>query len=720
MSLFRGLFKSLTGAGQQGAVQPEQQDPGIFNEDLAKFVNDEYAQRQSDRLPFELQWRLNTEFLNGNQHMDINPVSQTLEEIPKMFWYQEREVFNQIATIVETRIAKLGRQKPNMKTRPGSSDDKDVSTAKVTSMLLSSTWNDQSMDERYEDFNSWLELNGTVFWKTTWNTRKGRLLNRNMGQQGQMQQPGQQMPGQQMQMQGAQPPAAEDEPVGGDMSFEASVFGRGQQLEEIREGDIDTVVVPAHEIFPDSPWRSGFNDVRSVIHARAFHLDEIEDMWNVRVEAEEVDVMTLQRTTSGMGGLGYMAGTMRTSVMRLKNHAVLKEYYEKPSRKYPLGRYIVVAGNKTLYAGPMPYMIGQDGEPEFPFIRVVSIDRPGCFWGKTVLERCIPVQRRYNALRNRKADYLNLVAIGQWTAPENSLQEGTELNNAPGNIIYYRPGINGSKPEPVPWPNLPASFENEIDTLMSEFTSISGVSELSRFAEAPDGVKSGVALGVAKEQDDTRIATSVARVANSVVHLGKYWIRLYRQFVQEPRLLRYVGGNREVDVREWTTSDLRSDDVFIENMAALAETPAQRRQMVFDLLSAGLFSRPEMSNLSPEGRQKVFQLLEFGHWEFGADDDLALHRSRARRENRDFMEGKPAQVMDFDNHLLHIEQHNRMRMQSEWEEALRSPFGQVANELMMAHIAEHIQLALQAMPKEPAPEQKPGDKKDDSKEPAKG
>ena len=223
-------------------------------------------------------------------------------------------------------------------------------------------------------------------------------------------------------------------------------------------------------------------------------------------------------------------------------------------------------------------------------------------------------------------------------------------------------------------------------------------------------------MGIAKEQDDTRIATSVSRIANSIVKLGKNWIRMYRQFVQEPRLLRYVGANREVDVREWSLSDLRSDDVFIENMAALAETPAQRRQMVFDLLSGGLFNRPELSNLSEEGRQKVFQLLEFGHWETGAEDDHYLQKSRARRENRDIMAGTPIPVMDFDDHMLHVEQHNRMRMQAEYEELLRSPAGPMINEMMMAHIAEHIQLALQAMPKEPAPEPgKPGEKTEPAK-----
>jgi hypothetical protein len=175
-------------------------------------------------------------------------------------------------------------------------------------------------------------------------------------------------------------------------------------------------------------------------------------------------------------------------------------------------------------------------------------------------------------------------------------------------------------------------------------------------------------------------------------------------------MLRYVGGNREVDVREWNMSDLRSDDVFIENSAALAESPSQRRQMVFDLLNAGLFNRMDVSQLSEEGRQKVFQLLEFGHWETGAEDDRYLQRSRARNENRDMMQITPVQVMDFDDHMLHIEQHNRMRMQSEYEELLRTPHGPMVNELMMAHIAEHIELALNAMPKEPEQE-KPADGK---------
>lgn len=698
MGILKNLFKGFGGGRAETPQTTSGTDP-MFNEDFSEFVNGEYTQRQSDRRPYELQWRLNSEFLSGNQYLEINPVSNAIEEVPKLFPYSEREVFNQLATIVETRISKMSRQKPSLKTRPASGDDADISSAKITSMLLGSTWQDQIMDEQYEDFISWLELCGTVFVKTSWNRSKGRVvISKEMMQQ---------LTGQQQQMPNM---AADAEHDPGNENMKG-ITQQNAMPTEIREGDIETTIVPPHEIYPDSTYRRGMRDCRSIIHAKAYHVQEVAEIWGVEVEAEDVDLLTLQRTSASMGGLGYAYGSLRTTSKPAKHHVIVKEYYERPTLKYPEGRFIVVAGKQTLYAGPLPYKLGRDGEPDFPIVRCVAIDNPGFFFGKSIIERCIGIQRRYNAVRNRKAEYLNMVAIGQWYAPIGSLDEGTELNNSPGNIIWYRPGAGGAKPEPVVWPSLPSSFEMEESTLMQEFTAVSGVSELSRFAEAPSGVRSGIALAAAAEQDDTRLSTSVTRAANAMVNVGKFWIRLYRQFVQEPRLLRYVGGNREADVKDWEASDLRSDDVFVENMAALAETPSQRRQMVFDLLNAGLFARPELSTLSEEGRQKVFQMLEFGHWETAYEDDQYLQKSRARRENADIMDGNPIQVMDFDDHMLHVQMHNRMRMQSEWEQLLLTPIGQIANQLMMQHIAEHIQLALQAMPKQPADQQQPPPKK---------
>lgn len=670
------MMKSLMGTSPPA-------DKIDFNEDLAAFVNNEYNRRQTERRPIELQWRLNYEYLAGNQYLDINPRSQAIEEIPKPFWWTEREVFNQIATIVETRISRLSRQKPILKARPASVDHSDLSSARITSMLLNSTWHDQEMDTSYNDLLiPWLELTGTVFIKTTWNRQAGRIISEQMVPQ----QPLDQLP--------------DDAP-----KETTTVFTQGMEPQTLREGDIETCVVPPHEIYPDSVWRDDVKYCKSIIHARAYHVDDIMEMYGAKVEEESVDAITLQ-SFSGTGGMGYSSGTFRSASRRLKNHAIVKEYYERPSKRYPQGRFIVVAGNKTLHAGELPYQIGKDGEREIPIIRAVSIKKPGCFFGVSVIERCIPIQRRYNALRNRKAEYLNLVSIGQWYEPEGTLEDDAELNNAPGNRIRYRVNPNGAKPEPVTFPSLPASFENEISTLLAEFTAVSGVSELSRLSEAPSGVKSGVALGIAQEQDDTRFGLTSANIANSITIMGKYWVRMYRQFVQEPRLLRTVGAARMMEVREWTVSDLKSDDVLIENSAALSETPSQRRQMVFDLLNAGLFNRPEASSLSDEARQKIFQLLEFGHWETGYDDTSDLQRSRALREYRLLLDqGQMPQIRDYDDHAIHIMQHNLMRLQADYEELLMTPEGQMLDQILTAHIQQHqmmIQMQMQPMMAPPA------------------
>lgn len=636
-----------------------------FDNEIADFVQKEYEQRRAARLPFELQWRLNTEFLNGNQYLDIDTESSSIREIPKLFWYQEREVFNQMATIYETRAAQLSRTIPMLKVRPASQDDSDISAAKVSSSLLQSTWHDENMDIIWDDVCAWAELTGTAIIKNTWNKDKGRTV---------------------MTMRAPKEPQKNEVSNGDTEKMTALLEGEYEDV-ELKEGDIDVCVVSPYEFFPDNNFASSLKACHSVIHARAYDVRDIEEIWGIRVEAEKVDVMTLQQVQSGLGGVGYNVGGYRAKSVNLKNHAVVKEYYERPTKKYPKGRFIVVANNKVLHLGELPYQVGDDEQRDFPFVVAQSIKKPGMFWGASVLERLIPIQRRYNALRNRKAEYLNLVSIGQWFEPEGSIDEDVELNNSPGNRIVYRP--QSGKPEPVQFPPLPASFENEIQTLLNEFTAISGVSELSRYSQAPSGVKSGVALSIANEQDNTRISNTATNLANCVKLMGKQWIRLYRQFVAEPRVLRTVGRDKDVEVMDWTASHLKSDDVIIENSSALAETPAQRRQMIFDMLAAGLFNREETSPISNAAKEKILEMLEYGNWEGSMLEIQRLQEQKAKRENMFMKQAQMMEINDYDDDTLHIEMHNRLRMSAEYEDLLNSPQGPVIDEMVRTHIAMH-------------------------------
>lgn len=648
-----------------------------YNEELADFVDKEFERRKTDRRPYELQWRLNMEFLNGNQYLDIDSEAMNIVDEPRQHWYSERECFNQISTISETRIARLSRQKPIMRCRPASSEQNDLSAAKVSSMLLTSTWNDEEMNQKYDVFISWLETCGTAFYKTRWNQAKGRVLQEENEEQ-------------------SLEEGTRNEENAVQETHGSDPFQSKTKRNVIREGDIETAVCSPFEIYPDNT-HGGFEDTKSVIHARAYSLDEIEDNWGVRVEEEKVDVVTMQNGGSGMGGLGYSVGSFRYSSQGITKHALVKEYYERPCKRYPYGRLIIVAGKKTLYAGILPYKVGRDEEPDFPFVRAVSIPVVGSFWGKSIIERCIPIQRRYNTLRNRKAEYLNLVTIGQWYSPEGVVEDEGVLNNEPGNIIRYRNIGNGVKPEPVIFPNLPNSFEMEVSTLLQEFTAVSGVSELSRFSQAPAGVKSGIALSIANEADDSRISLTTTQLENVSVELGKKWLRLFRQFVTEPRLIRYVGPSSEIDVLYWDTSDLRSDDIILDNASALAETPAQRRQMVFDLMATGLFNRADSNPFSTEGVRKILDMLEWGHWETGVNDDEEIQEQKAKRENRQLLEGMLLPLNDYDNDDVHIREHYRFMMSTDYDEILATPEGIQLDEVFKMHVGFHQQRLQQMM-----------------------
>jgi len=617
---------------------------------LISFVDEEFKRRRNERIPWELQWRLNVAFIEGNQFMDINPAAQSLQEIPKIYFWQEREPFNQIAPIVETRIARMSRMRPVLKARPGTNSMDDIRSAKVSTHLLRNFYYEEQMQQKMGELYAWLEAMGSVFMKNIWNPERGELIGLT------------------------------------EFMFENN-GEEGQYREEIREGDLEAIIVPAPEIFPDSCYRNNMESVSSIIHARAFHVDEIEDTWGIRVEPEESAALKLQRASVGIGGLGYGVGGYNYLSVRLKDHAVVKEYWQVPSKRYPRGRLIIVANGKLLYFGHLPYPVGKDGKYRLPFTKVDCIKRPGVFWGKTIVERLIPIQRRYNALRNRKAEYMNRCAIGQYWVEEESTDMDILENNigSPGFIGTY---AHGSRPpEPAQNPPLPATFDIEESSLMQEFNVLSGVSDLSRQSKAPPGVKSGVALSIALEQDDTRLSKTASNVETFLIENGKMWLRLYKAFAKGIRTLRTIGENNVVEVIDWTGSDITSDDVVVEAFSAMAESPAQRRQMVFDLLATGLFHDPETGRIDKDMRSKIFEMIELGSWEI-ADSTEQLHIARAERENIALAQGQMAQVVPYDDHVLHLSCHNKYRITAEYEELARQ-YPQL-EQMFQAHTDQHL------------------------------
>ena len=143
--------------------------------ELVSDVWKDFKRRQEERKPFETQWQLNINFLIGNQYCDINS-NNILKEIDKQFYWEERAVYNHIAPLIETRVAKLANVRPSMTVLPASDDEDDISNAKVCKDILKSVSNKLDFSRLVSQATRWSEICGTAFYKVVWNDSAGSIV----------------------------------------------------------------------------------------------------------------------------------------------------------------------------------------------------------------------------------------------------------------------------------------------------------------------------------------------------------------------------------------------------------------------------------------------------------------------------------------------------------------------------------------------------------------
>lgn len=602
-----------------------------IEEKIVAEITADFKKRQEARRPVELNWRLNMNFVVGNQFAQISSKGD-IEESGKEYFWQEREVYNHIAPILETRLAKLGRVKAKAQVRPATSDDEDVASASLATKLIDAVCKENDFSSQLALANSWSEITGSAFFKVTWDAEKGHAL-------------------------------------------DASG--------EIKEGDVTITLCPPFEIFPEDIAITDIDKQSSVMHAKVLTTKEVKRIWGKDVKGGEVNVFSFDNVQVG-GGFGYTASVPKIVSEKREDSVTVIEKYEAPTHEYPNGRLIIVAGDTLLYQGDMPYLNGEDGTRGYPFAKQVCIDNLTNFFGTSVVERIIPVQRAYNTVKNRKHEFMNRMAVGVMAVEDGSVDTDSleEEGLPPGKVVVYR---QGSTPPIMLSPTqVPSEFSREEEKLLNEFVMISGVSEVTTYSQVPANVASGTAISLLLEQDDTRIALTADSLRESIKRISKQVLRLYRQFAKVPRVKRITGDNGDVEIASFCAGNIDSEDIVFDTISDIEDTLSARRAMVYDLLKLGLFA-DENGKLNASTKARLFEILGFGNWEDGRSND-EIHRKKALKENME-LEKKDVPVDVYDDHALHIAEHVRMCVSTKCvsDKAVRD---RVAN-----HIAKHTELA---------------------------
>lgn len=594
----------------------------------------DFEARRAERRAFDLTWELNMNFVLGNQYSSISP-SGEITDTEKSFFWECREVYNHIAPIVETRLAKLAKVRPIPNVLPTSSEQSDVYCAKLSKAILDYSRNRLNIPALISEATVWSEVTGTAFYKVAWNSSKGEVLALDDGK-------------------------------------------------SILAGDVEISVCPPFEIYPDSCGSSSLEACNSIIHARIMPSCEVESKFGVVVAGKDYDAFGLDANSFMSGFSGRSNVTKLVSHIK-HNHVLVIEKYCKPDADNPKGKLTIVVGDKLIFDGELPFILGENDERGFPFIRQISCSQVGTFWGASVVERCIPIQRAYNAIKNRKHEFLARLAGGVLAVEDGSVDIDNLENEglAPGKILVYRAG--SSIPKFMDAGDVPYDFNREEDRLLDEFTTVSGVSEFMRDSAVPSTISSGTALSMLIEQDETRLSVTAEYIREATRKMADMLIKLYKQFASNKRLCQVSDENGEIEIFYWTGSDLTSCDIVLDTVNELTETPAQRKNLMLDLFKMGLF-HDENGRLSNRVRYKLLDGLGFGLWDF-AQDERSLQTKRAIKENLNMT--KDTIPSEIDDHKIHIEEHKKYLLTDECDER-----GKDYRDLIMAHIVAHKNMSI--------------------------
>ena len=219
---------------------------------LVEEIQRDFESRKEMRRSVEQGWRLNMNFVSGNQYCFISPTG-SLETEDTEFYWQSRRCFNHVAPTVETRLARLSKVRPKLNVRAFSDAESDINTARLSSNILRSVRGRIDLDAVVARASIWSETLGTAFYKVVWNFNDGKVI------------------------------------------------GTDDTGHTLKEGDVNVVALSPFEIYPDSLAAEDLSEVKSLIHAKAVPVSEIYEKFGVKVEGKTIDEFSLMPYSSASG-----------------------------------------------------------------------------------------------------------------------------------------------------------------------------------------------------------------------------------------------------------------------------------------------------------------------------------------------------------------------------------------------------------------------------------
>jgi hypothetical protein len=575
---------------------------------LAEEYESKFTACQQARVQIEKQWYTNLAFYYGRHWATWTPggrdpsTSLVMIEPPAPRW-RVRSTTNKIKPKIRKELTKLTREEPQFYVVPSSTEEQDLACARAGEQIADFLIHSNDFNGIRTQATFWTTVTGTGFIKTFWDSNK-----------------------------------KDKDGVQGKICWEAPS--------------------PFHIYVPDLQEQTMENQPY-FFHARSFDPDVVEDLFGKEVTGDvEVSGSHLDQRFKNVLGI-------RSDKTRENKKVFVKEVWVKPCRQFKDGAHFFMANGKILkmYEGdkepgtgdiPVTGEVVSDYPYEhnmFPLVKITHIPM-GRFYGGSIIEDLIPLQKEYNRTRSQMIEAKNRTSKPAWVIEKGSV-DPNKITSEPGLIIEVMPGF--AHPEALKNPELPGNVPLELDISLRDMDDVASQYEISQ-GRTPPGVEAASAIAYLQEENDTVLYHTVASIEQAVEEAGVQALALAWQFWDEPRTIRIVSINNAYESKKFKSSDLGGIlDFRVEAGSMAPRSRAAKQAFIVELMKDGVIpAQLALKYLQMNETNRLYQ-------------EMQQDARQAQRENLRLSDGMVFEPNPWDNHLAHLAEHESYMKTQEFE-----------------------------------------------------
>lgn len=465
-----------------------------------------------------------------------------------------------------------------------------------------------------------------------------------------------------------------------------------EEYDRYEIGDIVSNVMMPHSILctqdpsplDDKPWiivRNG----RSFDYFKE-HYENADEI--TQEQEEPYHTYNISRITSVRAGSGYEYESCYANEMI---------YMQKPSPINETGVMCVVANGvllkprgweKKVEIWPFENLLS------YPIEHVYFPKEPGEFFARSPIEPQIPLQKSLNLLWSTVIENAEQMGHTKWLIPEQADIPYNSITDMP-DIVRFTYPFKPEQSDIKPMPDYIAG--GAIDRLKSAIRDVQNYHGAS-LGGAVAGVRSDAHAQNLQEQDLLPMSTLDTLIEAAFERFGEKVLLIAAEKLVDERLIRYTDSSGNAEYEQFKGAFIGSGPykVKVRLQNKHMRTKNATIQQIFGFYNAGLIANPITKQPDP---MRALKLLEFAI-PGTVDEDFKIHSKIAVNENHRLMNGERAFVTTYQNHMIHIMEHNDFRNSPEYYEMLMNPDEGNNMQIMQAfeeHVNGHSQVQMAAL-----------------------